>query len=46
MEAAYWKGFRDGYHGVHDTPVPNFNRSYERGFVMGMKAKKDNEEKA
>lgn len=33
--AAYSTGFRDGYNGVMNRDVPNFNREYEWGFMSG-----------
>jgi hypothetical protein len=43
-DEAYWQGFKDGYRGIIDTVVENYHRSYERGFVIGFIAKKDQNE--
>lgn len=38
--AAYFTGFRDGYNGVMNRPVPNFGREYEWGFMSGAMERK------
>lgn len=38
--AAYFTGFRDGYNGVMNREVPNFNREYEWGFISGAMQRK------
>lgn len=37
---AYSTGFRDGFNGVMNRPVPNFGREYEWGFVSGAMQRK------
>jgi len=44
-DEAFWQGFRDGYRGKLDSVIENEHRSYERGFVMGLMAKREKETK-
>jgi hypothetical protein len=37
---AWQRGFRDGYLGIHDTPVEQFHSAYEIGQLSGMAERK------